>query len=158
MSSGIAWPPGKNRLMAGGRELVGGRRAREKALGVEEDHEPVADLGDRVDRVRAGGRDRLELVGARGQDLLDLVDHDADLAGARLDDHDLAGLRVAGSELEPCGQVEDRDDLAAQADDAADPRDLGGHGTRLGEADDLAHRRDGEGVLLRAEAEDDELL
>ena len=41
---------------------------------------------------------------------------------------------------------------------AADPGDVGGDGAGLREADDLVDRLDGEGVLLRTEAEDDELL
>jgi hypothetical protein len=100
----------------------------------------------------------LELGGVDGQDLLDVVDRHADLPAAGLEDHDLAGRGVAAGELEPGGEVEDRDDLAAQPDDTADPRDLGGDGPGLGEADDLVHRRDRQRVLLRAQAEDDELL
>ena len=75
------------------------RRARrraargEQALGVEQDDEAVADLGDRLDRLRVGGRDGLELVAGDGQDLLDVADDDAGLAGAGLDDDDLAERR-----------------------------------------------------------------
>ena len=66
-------------------------------------------------------------------------------------------VSVAG-EADAGGEVEDRDDLAAQADDAADPGDVGGDGAGLREADDLVDRLDREGVLLRAQREDDELL
>src|ERR1700754_2821015 len=138
-------------------ELVGAD-AREQTLGVEEDDEAVADLGDRLDRLHVGRRDGLELLGGDGEDLLDVAHDDAGLAGARLDDHDLAELGARDVDADPRSEVVDRDDLAAQADDAADPRHVGGDRTRLGETDDLVDRTDREGVLLRTDREDDELL
>jgi hypothetical protein len=73
-------------------------------------------------------------------------------------DHDLARLAAGARELQPRAEVVDRDDLPAQGDHATDPRDLGGDRPRLGEADDLLHGSDREGVFLRAEAEHDDLL
>src|SRR3954468_7472249 len=78
--TGVTWLGGDR---GGGDGLVdGGAGAGEQALGVEEHDQPVLDLGDRVDRVAAGGRHVLELVARDGDDLVDLVDDDADLAGA----------------------------------------------------------------------------
>src|SRR3954470_5680373 len=132
--------------------------AGEDALGVEQDDQAVVDLGDGLDRRAAGGGDRIELGVLDGEDLLDVVDDDAGHVGGGLDDHDLAALGgVAGLDAETGSQVVDRDDLAAQADDAADPAGLGGHGAGLGVADDLVHLTDRQRVLLATEREDDEL-
>src|SRR4051812_17418033 len=139
-------------------ELVG-LGADEQSLGVEQDHEAIADLGDGLDRLGVGRGDRLELIARDGEDLLDVADDDAGLAGPRLDDDDLAELPLlAGGEAHAGGEVVDGDDLAAQADHAADPGHVGGDGAGLGEADDLVHRADGQRVLLAAEREDHELL
>src|SRR5688572_4195746 len=54
-------------------------------------------------------------------------------------------------------QVEDGNDPAAQADDAAHPRRVGRERAGLAEADDLVDRRNGQRVLLRPQGEDDEL-
>src|SRR3954453_11991856 len=132
--------------------------AGEDALGVEQDDQAVVDLGDGLDRRAAGGGDRIELGVLDGEDLLDVVDDDAGHVGGGLDDHDLAALGgVAGLDAETGSQVVDRDDLAAQADDAADPAGLGGHGAGLGVADDLVHLADRQRVLLATKREDDEL-
>src|SRR3954447_15520327 len=140
------------RLATGGAGLRGGEvvgaGAGEQTLRVEQDHQAVADLGDRLDRAGVGGRDGLELVGGHGQDLLDVADDHAGLAGAGLDDDDLAELGAGDIDADAGGQVVDRDDLAAQADDAANPRHVGGNRTWLCEADDLVHGPDREGVLL----------
>src|SRR3954447_21863095 len=140
-----------------GAELVGAMGC-EQALGVEQDHEAVADLRDRLDRLQVGRRHGLELLGGDGEDLFDVADDDAGLARAGLDDDDLAEFGVVSSDADARGEVVDRDDLAAQADDAADPRHVRSDGAGLGETDDLVDRPDRERVLLRAEREHDELL
>src|SRR3954463_529410 len=141
------WGAPATRRASGRGELVdaGGRK---QTTRVEQDHEAVADLRDRFDRLQVGRRDGLELLGGDGQDLLDVADDDAGLAGARLDDDDLAELGVRDVDADARREVVDRDDLAAQADDAANPRHLGGDGTGLGETDDLVDGSDREGVLL----------
>ena len=74
---------------------------------------------------------------------------------------DLAGLGrqlvVGEAEAEPGDEVDDRDDLAAQADHAAHAGRVGVDGARRGVADDLAHAGDRERVLVPAQLEDDEL-
>src|SRR6185503_6545008 len=76
----------------------------------------------------------------------------------RLDDHDLAVLGgLAPGQAEARREVVDRDDLAPEADDAANPAGLRRYRARLGVADDLVHLADRQGVLLAAEREDDEL-
>src|SRR3954449_13053675 len=132
--------------------------AGEDALGVEQDDQAVVDLGDGLDRRAAGGGDRVELGVLDGEDLLDVVDDDAGHVGGGLDDHDLAALGgLGGLEAEASGQVVDRHDLPAEADDAADPTGLGGHRARLRVADDLVHLANRQRVLLATEREDDEL-
>src|SRR3954470_6793947 len=148
--------------VAGGAVVIGSGSgqlgAGEDALGVEQDDQAVVDLGDGLDRRAAGGGDRVELGVLDGEDLLDVVDDDAGHVGGGLDDHDLAALGgVAGLDAETGSQVVDRDDLAAQADDAADPAGLGGDGAGLGVADDLVHLTYRQRVLLATEREDDEL-
>src|SRR3954447_9366527 len=141
-------------IRSGGGELG----AREDALGVEQDHEAVVDLGDGLDRGAAGGRDGVELAVLDGEDLLDVVDDHAGHVGRRLDDDDLAALgALLGLEAEAGGEVVDGDDLAAQGDHAADPSRLGRDRARLGVADDLVHLADRQRVLLAAKREDDEL-
>src|SRR3954469_10133275 len=77
-----------------GGELVDAAGAGEQAFRVEQDHQAVVDLGDRLDRLRVGRRDGLELLAGHGQDLFDVADENAGLAGPGLDDDDLAELRV----------------------------------------------------------------
>ncbi len=66
----------------------------------------------------------------------------------------LAGL---GVDAEVSGEVADRDDLATQRDDTADPVHVRRDGARLRVADDLLDLVDRERVLLVAEGEDDDL-
>src|SRR6476661_113035 len=73
-----------------GGQLVDAAGAGEQPLRVQQDDEAVVDLGDRLDRLRVGGRNGLELLARDGQDLFDVADEDAGLAGAGLDDDDLA--------------------------------------------------------------------
>src|SRR5262245_18360677 len=75
--------------------------AGEETLGIEQDDETVADLGNRLDRPQVGRRDGLELLGGDGQDLLDVADDDAGLTGARLDDDDLAELGAVDVDPDP---------------------------------------------------------
>src|SRR3954470_13940614 len=102
-------------------ELVDAAGAGEEPFRVQQDDEAVVDLGDRLDRLRVGRRDRLELLGRDGQDLLDVADEDAGLAGPGLDDDDLAEVGVRDREHHARRQVVDRDDLAAESDDSANP-------------------------------------
>src|SRR3954463_869619 len=132
--------------------------AGEDALGVEQDHEAVVDLGDGLDRGAAGGGDGVELGVLDREDLLDVVDDDAGHVGGGLDDDDLGALgALRGLETETGSEVVDRHDLAAQADHAADPAGRGAHGAWLGVANDLVDLADRQGVLIAAEREDDEL-
>src|SRR3954452_21682995 len=71
-------------------QFVDAAGASEEAFGVEQDHEAIVDLGDRLDRLGVGRRDGLELLGGDREHLFDVADEDAGLAGARLDDDDLA--------------------------------------------------------------------
>ncbi len=98
------------------------RRCRRRPSGLRRITRRSPIFGDRLDGLQVGGRDGLELLGRDREDLLDVADDDAGLAGARLDDDDLAELGVAGIDADARGQVVDRDDLAAEADHAADPR------------------------------------
>jgi hypothetical protein len=152
---------------AGGRALVRGvragvglgarRRRADDALGVEEDDEAVADLGDAVDGPAPGRRRVVELVAADGDDLFDVVDDHARHVLGGLDDDD---LRLAGRgvvQAQAGGEVVDRDDLAPQRDHAADAGVRRRHRARLGVADDLVDLGDGQRVLLVAEGEDHEL-
>src|SRR5229473_2638461 len=109
-----------------GREFDAG----EDALGVEQDDETVGDLCDGVDEVGAGAGHGVELVALDREHLLDLVDDDARGAAVRLDDHDLRLLGELGGEAQARAEVADRDDLAAKADDALDPRRFGGDRAR----------------------------
>src|SRR3954453_13835876 len=104
-------PPSVIGLCLGRHGEVG---AAEDATGVEQDHEPVAHLGDALDRVGARGGDLVELALVDRQPLVDVVDDDAGGHRAGLDDHDLAGHRLAVAQTEPGGQVADGHDLAAQ--------------------------------------------
>ena len=69
----------------------------------------------------------------------------------------LASLTLGVLDAEAGGEVVDREDLAAQRDDAADAGIRRGDRARLGVADDLVDLGDRQRVLLLAEREDDEL-
>src|SRR4051794_33535263 len=106
-------------VIASGRGRLG---AGEDALGVEQDDQAVVDLGDGLDRGAGRGGHGLELRVLDREDLLDVVDDDAGHVGGGLDDHDLGPPgALRGLEAEAGREVVDRDDLAAQADHAADP-------------------------------------
>src|SRR3954451_22390525 len=139
-------------------QLVDATRAGEQALGVEQDDEAIVDLGDRLDRLRVGGWDGLELLARDGQDLFDVADEDAGLAGAGLDDDDLAEVGVVDGKTHALREVIDRDDLASEADYTADPRHVGRDGARFGVRDDFVDGTDGQRVLLAADREHHELL
>src|SRR6185312_4372454 len=130
----------------------------EQAVGVQQDRQALVELGHAVDVVGVGAADRLDLVGGDRQHLLDAVDDHAGGAALGLDDGDLGAVGVLMPEAEAHGQVADGDDLAAQVDDAADPRGRRRDAARLRVADDLLNPRDRQGVLLAGEGEDDELL
>src|SRR4051794_27666571 len=143
----------------GHRWLSGDLGAEAEEPGWAEQHDQaVVELDDGVDRGLVGGREALELVGVDGDDLLDVVDDDAGELRRGLDDDDLL-LRdvVAAAAAQARREVVDGDDLAAQADDAADPVHGGRDRARLRVADDLVDVGDRERVLLLAQAEDDEL-
>jgi hypothetical protein len=131
---------------------------RKHAVDVEqESHLPVR-LPDaqQARRVHGGahrGR-RIELRRLHVQHFGHLVDDDAELGAAGADDDD-AGLDGAGAafhaELQP--QVDDRDDLPAQIDDAAHERGRPRHRRDGQEPDDLLHFQDADAVLLGFEEE-----
>src|SRR6185312_282635 len=135
----------------------GERDPGEQAVGVQQDRQALVELGDAVDVVGVGASDRLDLVGGDRQHLLDAVDHHAGGAAPGLDDGDLGAVGVLVAEAEAHGQVADRDDPAAQVDDAADPGGRRRDAARLRVADDLLNPRDRQGVFLAGEGEDDEL-
>src|SRR4029079_207777 len=85
------WPPVPSSDRG---QLVAAAGAGEETFRVERDEAAVVDLGDRLDRLRVGGRDGLELVARDGQDLFDVADEDAGLAGPGLDDDDLAEVGI----------------------------------------------------------------
>src|SRR4051812_18227327 len=148
--------------VAGGAAVIGSGSGRlgagEDAFGVEQDDEAVVDLGDGLDRRAASGRDGVELGVLDREHLLHVVDDDAGHVGGGLDDHDLAALGgLGGLEAEASGQVVDRHDLPAEADDAAGPTRLGGPPARPRVAGDLVHLANRQRVLLATEREDDEL-
>ena len=78
---------------------------------------------------------------------------------ANLDHHDATCTGVLGRrQAETAAQVDHRDDLAAQVDDAFDERGRPRHpGDRL-QADDLVDAGDVDAVQLGADLEQDELL
>ena len=101
----------------GGSSSAGGGEA---ALGVEQDDQAVVDLRDRLDRVGVGGRDALELVvvTVRTSSTSSTM---TPTWPAPVSTMTILPGSVAARRAEARGEVEDRDDLAAQADDAADP-------------------------------------
>src|SRR6185312_6834602 len=124
---------------------------------LQQDDQPVADLGDRVDQRGVGARRLLHVLVLDGEHFLDAVDDHAGGLGAGLDDHDLGLLGQLGGDAEPGRQVVHGDDPAAEADHAADPVRARGDRAGLGVTDDLVHLLDAERVVLGAQGEDNKL-
>src|SRR5437763_10611511 len=70
--------------------------------GLQQDHQPIADLHDAFDQRRVGGRNVLDLVVFNREDFFNAVDDHAGGLRPRLDDYDLRLLAQLGTDAEPC--------------------------------------------------------